>query len=32
MDQNKKWVFIINPTAGNGFALSLADKISGNDP
>jgi diacylglycerol kinase (ATP) len=27
MDQNKKWVFIINPIAGNGYALSLADKI-----
>jgi len=28
MDQNKKWVFIINPVAGNGYALSLADKIT----
>jgi YegS/Rv2252/BmrU family lipid kinase len=27
MRENKKWVFIINPIAGNGFALSLADKI-----
>jgi len=24
---NQKWVFIINPIAGNGFALSLADKL-----
>jgi len=28
MDQKKKWVFIINPTAGNGYASSLADKIA----
>ena len=27
MDQKKKWVFIINPVAGNGFAPSLVDKI-----
>jgi diacylglycerol kinase (ATP) len=27
MHQNKKWVFIINPVAGNGFAPSLVDKI-----
>lgn len=27
MNQNKKWVFIINPVAGNGFALSLIDKL-----
>ena len=27
MNQNKKWVFIINPIAGNGFALSLVAKI-----
>jgi len=27
MNQNKKWVFIVNPVAGNGFALSLAGKI-----
>jgi diacylglycerol kinase (ATP) len=27
MNNNKKWVFIINPVAGNGFAPSLADKI-----
>ncbi len=27
MDQTNKWVFIINPVAGNGYALSLADKI-----
>jgi diacylglycerol kinase (ATP) len=27
MEQKTKWVFIINPVAGNGFALSLADKI-----
>jgi diacylglycerol kinase (ATP) len=27
MDQSKKWVFIINPVAGNGFALSMADKL-----
>jgi diacylglycerol kinase (ATP) len=27
MNKSKKWVFIINPVAGNGFALSLVDKI-----
>jgi diacylglycerol kinase (ATP) len=27
MNQNDKWVFIINPVAGSGFALSLEDKI-----
>lgn len=27
MEQNIKWVFIINPVAGNGFALTLVDKI-----
>jgi YegS/Rv2252/BmrU family lipid kinase len=27
MNQNKKWVFIINPVAGNGFTLSLVDKL-----
>lgn len=27
MSLKKKWVFIINPIAGNGFAISLADKI-----
>jgi len=28
MDQKKKWVFIINPIAGNGYASGLADKIT----
>jgi diacylglycerol kinase (ATP) len=28
MNQNKNWVFIINPIAGNGLALSLTDKIN----
>lgn len=27
MDQKNKWVFIINPIAGNGYALSLEGKI-----
>ena len=27
MNRNKKWVFIINPVAGNGFAPSLVEKI-----
>jgi diacylglycerol kinase (ATP) len=27
MDQKKKWVFIINPVAGNGFAPTLVGKI-----
>ena len=27
MDQNNKWVFIINPVAGNGYTVSLEDKI-----
>jgi diacylglycerol kinase (ATP) len=27
MNQNNKWVFIINPVAGNGFTLTLVDKI-----
>lgn len=27
MDQTNKWVFIINPIAGNGYALSLEGKI-----
>ena len=27
MNQNKKWAFIINPVAGNGFAPSLVEKI-----
>ena len=27
MNQNGKWVFIINPVAGNGFALSMEKKI-----
>jgi len=27
MNQNDKWVFIINPVAGNGFALSMENKI-----
>jgi YegS/Rv2252/BmrU family lipid kinase len=28
MTENNKWVFIINPVAGNGFALSLVDRIN----
>jgi diacylglycerol kinase (ATP) len=28
MNQKKKWVFIINPIAGNGFAPSLVDKLT----
>jgi len=28
MNQDKKWVFIINPVAGNGYAISLAEKIA----
>jgi YegS/Rv2252/BmrU family lipid kinase len=28
MDQTNKWVFIINPVAGNGFALKLVDKLN----
>ena len=28
MDQKNKWVFIINPIAGNGYASTLADKIT----
>jgi diacylglycerol kinase (ATP) len=27
MNQKKKWVFIINPVAGNGFAPSLGEKL-----
>jgi diacylglycerol kinase (ATP) len=27
MDQKNKWVFIVNPIAGNGYSLSLIDKI-----
>lgn len=27
MDQQRKWVFIVNPVAGNGYANTLADKI-----
>ena len=27
MSKNNKWVFIVNPIAGNGFALSLTDRI-----
>jgi YegS/Rv2252/BmrU family lipid kinase len=27
MSQNLKWVFIINPIAGDGYALSLTDKL-----
>ena len=27
MDQHRKWVFIVNPVAGNGYASTLADKI-----
>jgi diacylglycerol kinase (ATP) len=27
MNQNDKWVFIINPVAGNGFAMTLEKKI-----
>jgi len=27
MNQNDKWVFIINPVAGNGFALTMEKKI-----
>lgn len=27
MNQQGKWVFIVNPVAGNGLALSLTDKI-----
>ena len=28
MNQHKKWVFIINPVAGNGFATSLVGKLN----
>jgi diacylglycerol kinase (ATP) len=27
MSQEKKWVFIINPVAGNGFALKVAEEL-----
>ncbi len=27
MENQKKWVFIVNPVAGNGYAMSQADKI-----
>jgi diacylglycerol kinase (ATP) len=27
MNQKEKWIFIINPVAGNGYALRLIDKI-----
>jgi diacylglycerol kinase (ATP) len=27
MSQEKKWVFIVNPVAGNGFALTLAEEL-----
>jgi YegS/Rv2252/BmrU family lipid kinase len=27
MNNNKKWVFIVNPVAGNGFAPTLVEKI-----
>jgi diacylglycerol kinase (ATP) len=27
MSQNKEWIFIINPIAGNGFAATLVDKL-----
>lgn len=30
MSQEKKWVFIINPVAGNGFAQTLADDVKNN--
>ena len=29
LNKEKKWVFIINPIAGNGFAVSLVDKLKG---
>lgn len=28
MDQGKKWVFIVNPIAGNGYGLTLIGKIN----
>jgi len=28
MDSNNKWVFIVNPVAGNGYGLSLVGKIN----
>lgn len=27
MENQRKWVFIVNPIAGNGYAMTLADKI-----
>lgn len=27
MEKQRKWVFIVNPVAGNGFALTLVDQI-----
>jgi len=27
MEKHQKWVFIVNPIAGNGYALSLVEKI-----
>lgn len=27
MENHRKWVFIVNPVAGNGFALTLVEKI-----
>lgn len=27
MEKPRKWVFIVNPVAGNGFALTLVDKL-----
>ena len=27
MENHRKWVFIVNPIAGNGYALTLVDKI-----
>jgi diacylglycerol kinase (ATP) len=30
MNQGNKWVFIVNPIAGNGFALSVAEELKKN--
>ena len=30
MNQGKKWAFIINPIAGNGFALTLVEELKNN--
>ncbi|MBE0679593.1 MAG: acylglycerol kinase family protein, partial [Bacteroidales bacterium] len=27
MENQRRWVFIVNPVAGNGFAMTLVDKI-----